>query len=246
MLVQCLGSGDAFGSGGKFNTCFYIKTTDLGILLDCGATSSVALKKARKSPEDIDLIIITHFHGDHFGGVPFFLCEAKVGTRRTKPLTIAGPEGLKEKVIQGLDLFFPTIASKGTFALDFVSYAIGRKTIVRNVEITAWRAIHSEETNPHSVRIKVDNKIIAYSGDTEWNDDLLSVSEGADLFICEGSGYDKPITSHMTVKQLVENRKRITAKKIVLTHLGAEALSHLSEIPFAVAGDGDVLLDGSN
>ena len=71
------GSGDAFGSGGRLNTCFYVESPDVNFLIDCGASVLPGLKKNQVKPHDIDLIMITHFHGDHYGGLPFVF--AKIG-----------------------------------------------------------------------------------------------------------------------------------------------------------------------
>ncbi|MGB4775245.1 MAG: MBL fold metallo-hydrolase [Daejeonella sp.] len=72
------GSGDALGSGGRLNTCFYLETPYLNFLLGCGASVPPGLKKNNIATNSIDIIFITHFHGDHFGGLPFFLLEASV------------------------------------------------------------------------------------------------------------------------------------------------------------------------
>jgi len=75
--LQFIGSGDAFGSGGRNNTCFHVVGENVNLLIDCGASSLPALKRAGISREAIDLILITHFHGDHFAGLPFFLPDAQ-------------------------------------------------------------------------------------------------------------------------------------------------------------------------
>lgn len=71
VLVQFLGSGDAFGSGGRFQTCFYVKCERTRLLIDCGASSLIAMKRFGVDPGAVDLILVTHLHGDHFGGIPF-------------------------------------------------------------------------------------------------------------------------------------------------------------------------------
>src|SRR5262249_9768226 len=96
MHLQFVGSGDAFGSGGRFNTCFQVVARDLNFLIDCGASSLVAMKRLRIDPNAIDLIVLTHYHADHCGGVPFFVLDAQFVAKRTHPLTIAGPPPIKE------------------------------------------------------------------------------------------------------------------------------------------------------
>jgi ribonuclease BN (tRNA processing enzyme) len=73
MRLQFVGCGDALGSGGRYNTCFHLTGDRVNCLIDCGASSLPALKKLGIARDDIDQILITHFHGDHFAGFPFLL-----------------------------------------------------------------------------------------------------------------------------------------------------------------------------
>jgi ribonuclease BN (tRNA processing enzyme) len=241
MLLQCLGSGDAFGSGGRCQTSFYLKTASAGILLDCGASTLIALKRQRLSAGDIDIILITHLHGDHFGGLPFILCEILAMGQRKKSLTIIGPTYIKERSEEALKCFYPGFDITKDALIRFVTYRTNEKFELNLLTITAYKAIHSPETHPHILRIETDDTTITYSGDTEWTEDLVTASAGADLLICEASSFQKKLKYHLSVKEIIENENRIMAKKIVLTHLGEEALAHLDEIPFAVARDGEVV-----
>lgn len=87
--VLFVGSGDAFGSGGRFNTCFFVSSPTRRFLIDCGASSMIAIKQQGLDPNSIDTIFITHFHADHFGGIPFFMLDAQFFSKRTGPLTSA-------------------------------------------------------------------------------------------------------------------------------------------------------------
>ena len=76
MNVRFLGSGDAFGSGGRFQTCIQVSSegSDAAhLLVDCGASSLVAMKRYGVETSDIDAIVLSHLHGDHFGVLPFFI-----------------------------------------------------------------------------------------------------------------------------------------------------------------------------
>ena len=98
MKLTLLGTGDAFGSGGRYSTCLHLAADGDTILVDCGATSMHALQRAGTDRAAISSILVTHFHGDHFGGLPFFLLDALFVTRRTTPLTIAGPKGVESRM----------------------------------------------------------------------------------------------------------------------------------------------------
>ena len=95
MHLQFVGCGDAFGSGGRFNTCFHLVGNGINALIDCGATSLVAMNKLKIDRNDIDVVFISHFHADHVAGLPFLILEANYVTKRTRPLNVVGPPGLK-------------------------------------------------------------------------------------------------------------------------------------------------------
>lgn len=107
MRLQFIGSGDAFGSGGRFNTCFHVQGAKSNFLIDCGASALVAMKGLKIDRNAIDLILLTHFHLDHFGGVPFFILDAQLVAKRGRPLTIAGPLVCAAGTISYLPATFP-------------------------------------------------------------------------------------------------------------------------------------------
>lgn len=242
VMVKCLGSGDAFGSGGRNNTSFYISGHNNGILLDCGASTLIALKREGLSMDNIDIILITHLHGDHFGGLPFILCEIAAIGRRRKPLTIAGPEGIEESSLRALDCFYPGVAWPDDSPVKFLSYRAGEELAVSDIKIEPFEVVHSPESKPHALRVNCNDTIIAYSGDTEWTDKLYEVSRDADLFICEGTTYNRKIGNHLSILEVLNRRDLIEARKIVFTHLAEEALKAVSAVPFTIADDGMVLL----
>ena len=89
--VLFLGTGDAFGSGGRLQTAALVTGSGARVLVDCGSATLPALRARGIDTGSIDAIFLTHLHGDHFGGVPFFLMDAHYGSTRSAPLTIAGP-----------------------------------------------------------------------------------------------------------------------------------------------------------
>jgi ribonuclease BN (tRNA processing enzyme) len=68
MRVRFVGSGDAFGSGGRWQTCIHLSGAGQVLLVDCGATSLTALTAQGLDPNEVDAVAVTHLHGDHFGG----------------------------------------------------------------------------------------------------------------------------------------------------------------------------------
>lgn len=236
---KVIGSGDAFACKGKFNTCFYVSTTQSNFLIDCGATSLVALHQNGISTDDIDTIIITHFHGDHYGGIPFILLDARILKSREKPLTIISPPGCKKRLTTLIEALYPQTSDLlWKLNVDFIEYKEGKVINVNNIEIEAFPVIHSEPALPHAVRIKVEDKIIAYSGDTEWTDSLISVADGADLFIIECNFFDSKVGGHLDYSTILEHESDLKCSRLMLTHMGDEMFDNLSNIHHTWLEDG--------
>ncbi|MEX2592298.1 MAG: MBL fold metallo-hydrolase [Anditalea sp.] len=238
VTFEILGCGDAFASGGKFNTCFYVHTSSFQLLIDCGATSLLALKKNKISTKEIDVIAISHFHGDHFGGLPFFLLDASMHGR-TKPLTIISPPGCEEKLQRGIDLFYPGSSDVfGKFPIEFISYHANEQVDSGPLSLEAFPVVHSEKTLPHGLRITIEDKVIGFSGDTSWTDELFKIAHEADLFICECNFYDLEMKGHLNYHTLMANKQQFSCKQLWLTHFGEEMLNKAGEIEMDYAWEG--------
>src|SRR5262249_21190114 len=134
LRLQFVGSGDAFGSGGRFNTCFRVERPSGDFLIDCGASTLIAFRKLGIDPNAIDTIFISHLHGDHFGGLPFFILDAQFYSRRQAPLTLVGPPTFQARLSAAMEVFFPgssTAARK--FAIDVHEIAPGTTFTINGI-----------------------------------------------------------------------------------------------------------------
>lgn len=240
MHLQFVGCGDAFGSGGRFNTCLHLVGRDSNVLVDCGATSLVAMNKLGIDRNAIDAIIVTHFHADHFGGVPFFMLEANYVVRRERPLTIAGPPGLPARYEQMMEMSFAgAMEMKLAFPLTLKEVDIGRRNDVGKLRVTPFHVLHDDRAGPClGYRIEIDDKVIAYSGDTEWTESLLDLGRDADLFICDSYTRDKPVQTHLALSMLEPHLGQIRPKRLILTHMGNDMLARRAELAYETAEDG--------
>src|SRR5678815_1982261 len=98
--VVFVGTSDAFGAGGRRQSAVLVRAPQGGVLLDCGGTTATGLTALGIEREEIDAILISHFHGDHFGGIPLLLLASLYEDQRRKPLVIAGPPGIERRVHQ--------------------------------------------------------------------------------------------------------------------------------------------------
>jgi ribonuclease BN (tRNA processing enzyme) len=241
MRLQFIGSGDAFGSGGRFNTCLHLTGQTTNILVDCGATSLVAMKRLGIDRAAIDAVLFTHFHADHFGGLPFFILDQQLNVKRTRPLLIAGPPGLAAWYERAMSAAFPG-ERQLPFLLTLREVDIGTLNALPNMSVTPHHVVHDERAGPClAYRIETEGKVFCYSGDTEWTDRLIAAARGADLFVCECYMFDKPRKSHMSLAVLRQHLPDIGAKRVVLTHLSEDMLARLSDIDLDVAEDGMII-----
>jgi ribonuclease BN (tRNA processing enzyme) len=231
MRLTIIGSGDAFGSGGRSNTCFMLETAQATLAIDFGASALPALKKQGIDPNRIDGVVLSHLHGDHFGGLPFLLVEGQFLAQRTKPLLIAGPPGTKPRLDSLLEVFFPkSTGSKWKFPWSVQEIAVGAPNRVLEHSIITAEVIHQSGAPSTALRLSDGTKTFAYSGDTEWTDALLPIAKDADLFICECYAYAGKITGHITWETLKPKLAELGARRVMLTHMNPTMLAKLDEV----------------
>jgi isopentenyl phosphate kinase/ribonuclease BN (tRNA processing enzyme) len=198
--ITFLGTGDAFGSSGLQSASILIENADRGILLDCGPHTLPALKKLNRNSNNIDIIFLTHFHGDHTAGVPFLLLDAVFQQNRKKPLLLIGPPGSEEKIKSLFVVLYENLAQEDlSFEFKFIQVIPNVPVEISGMRLNveATKTTHTPESQGY--RLRLDDIVIAYSGDT--GDKHLNYNEVIKL-------------SSLT-------------KRLVLTHLGTEALTKI-------------------
>jgi ribonuclease BN (tRNA processing enzyme) len=239
VTVTFVGCGDAFGSGGRYQACIHLHHRQGPVvLLDCGATSLSALKRLGLDPSEIGAVLISHLHGDHFGGLPFLILDGQFAGRRN-PLTIAGPPGIVDRLHQLMEVMFPGSTNvQRRFDVEVVELELQTPTVVTGIEVTGWEVNHPCGAPPLALRLNIGGKIVAYTGDTEWTDRLATVAEGADLLIAEAYHFDKIVPYHLRHTDLVDHKHELAARRIMLTHMSAEMLARHDQVDFDTAHDG--------
>jgi ribonuclease BN (tRNA processing enzyme) len=240
--VRFLGSGDAFGSGGRFQTCIHLQSGASQLLLDCGASSLIAMRRFGVEPQAIDTVILSHLHGDHFGGVPFLILDGQF-KRRTRPLIVAGPPGVEARVREAMEVFFPgSTRVERKFETRFVELADRAPVEVGPVRVTGFAVVHASGAPPFALRVAAEGKTVSYSGDTEWTESLIDAARGADLFIAEALFYDKRIKYHLDLTTLLQHRARLECRRLVVTHMGEDMLARIDGLAVEAAEDGKELV----
>jgi ribonuclease BN (tRNA processing enzyme) len=245
VTVTFAGSGDAFGSGGRFQACIHLRGPGgaAPVLLDCGATSLTALRRCGLDPGEVAAVFVSHLHADHFAGIPFFILNAQFA-RRASPLAVIGPRGTGRRLTELMEAMFPGSASVSRrFAVQVTELEPGESAAAAGVAVSAFAADHPSGAGspPLSLRLTTGGTAIGYTGDTAWTGALPAVADRTDLLIAEAYYRSKKIPYHLRVDDLAEHREELTSRRIVLTHMSDDVLEHLDDVDFETVSDGLVL-----
>ncbi|MDH5655184.1 MAG: ribonuclease Z [Spirochaetia bacterium] len=237
--ITIIGSGNAFNANGRACSAYLIETSFTVFLVDAGPTTLYRLRQMNFPTGRIDCIFFTHFHGDHIAGLPFLLLDMDIMQERRNELVLAGPPGLSEIWMKWYGLAY------GDHKLRFP---------VKNMEIQSeeieWRGIFIQPCKinhrPESIGFRFRDsagKIFAYSGDSAFDSSLLALIDGADLAVIEMSmeRNTNPPTAHVSRRELFEEKHRLNARRLILSHTTDEIAKRIDEIGEA-AFDGMELL----
>jgi ribonuclease BN (tRNA processing enzyme) len=239
--LTVLGSGDAFGAGGRLHSAYLVESPHATFIVDCGTTVLHGLKRRGVDPARIDFVVLSHLHGDHFGGVPFLFMDFLYQSHRTRPFTVYGPPGIERRVCELFAALYQRQAVDPLpFRVVFVELEAGT-TDVQGVTIDAFAVPHVSELTCYGFRIGVAGRSIVYSGDTAWTDQLAAHAAGADLFICECSTFETRLPILISYPEIAARAASLGCRRLVLSHLGSEVLSRRGELTLEIAEDGMVI-----
>lgn len=240
VTVDVLGTGDAFASRGRFQAGYIIEAGGFKILMEAGPTVLAAMKRLGHDPADLDVVLISHLHGDHFAGLGFLILDYLWDTQLKRNLTVAGPRLLKERTWALYRTMFPGSDTRRVERrLKFVVLSPGSTTRLGAARVGAIRTPHTKPDISLALKVAVGGKTIVFSGDTGWTDELVPFAAGADLFLCECTYFDSThLDFHLNYPLLERNRDRFEVGRMVLTHVGREVLERGAEVKFEIACDG--------
>lgn len=237
--VVFVGTSDAFGAGGRRQSAVLVRGRRGSLLLDCGATTNTGLRELGIDRGEIDTIVVSHFHGDHFGGIPLFLLASLYTDGRTHPVEIAGPPDVEARVralatAMGHDLD----RNDWSFDIRFTEIRPGARLELGPADVQAFETQHQVEAHPQGYRVSLGERTVAYSGDTGWFPELPRLSAGADLFICECTLHHDALDFHLNLDEIVEHREEFDCGRLILTHLGEEMAQQRGRCEIETADDG--------
>src|SRR5262245_34081470 len=242
MRVTVLGSGDAFGAGGRFHSAYLTEVPGATFLLDCGPSILQAAKRFGWDLGKLDAVLLTHLHGDHFGGVPFLFMEYRYESPRTRPLAIYGPEGTERRVKALFAALYERTASEPMpFPVEYHELVSGQTVQLGGARVTPVPVHHVPELTAFGYRVEAEGRTLLYSGDTAWTEELAAHARGVDLFVCECSTFETRLDIHISYPEIAERAQALGCRRLVLSHLGKEPLRRLGELSLECARDGMTL-----
>jgi ribonuclease BN (tRNA processing enzyme) len=231
MKLTVVGCGDAFGSGGRLQSAYQVDWSGGRFLIDCGATILIGLNRLKLDPNQVATIFISHLHGDHFAGLVWWLIHAQHVGKRTGPLSVIGPPGVAARFVSAAEALFPGSSQRPRrYDLNFVELGSEAPLEVGGVRVTAFSVNHPSGAPSHALRFELDGKVIAFSGDSEWVENLVSAGRNADLYIMECYDFDGAPRFHMSWSKIAAELDRIGAKRVMLTHMADAMLARCDDI----------------
>ena len=216
-----LGSGNAFTPSGRYWSSFLANGR---YLFDAPPTLLPHLKRLGRSPNDLNVVFLSHFHGDHFMGLPFLFLEYLYMTPRQHDLYVAGPPGT-EAFIEGFtDRCFPNLSQAETaYRRVYIEADPRGEQAVAGLAFRAVPMKHAQgKLDCFGYKLALGEKTLAYSGDTEYCDAVYQLAEGADVLVLDCTYADRG-PEHMGLSEVREVRKRVSPQTtLLLTHLEQE------------------------
>ncbi len=219
MRLTVLGSGAACPPAGGICSAYLIEVRGVCILLDCGHGAAGALLEHRPDA-DIDHIIISHMHADHFIDVlplRFRLTREMTGLRDRRVQLHLPPGGIAAFADVLRAVCFPADFLSNTFQV--CEYAAG-STVALGDGVTAMFAEGLHYIPSHAVRIDGERSLV-YTGDTAPTAEVVELARGADILLSEAT-LDEPEAGpergHLTAAQAAELARAAGVERLILTH----------------------------
>jgi ribonuclease BN (tRNA processing enzyme) len=222
-----LGTGNAFGANGSAFNSFILNGK---YLFDVGPTALQQLHKSRANPLDIEVVMVSHFHADHFFGLPFLFLEFW-RHQRTNELVIAGPPGIAERAEGIWELGFPGMPPRSPgYKRRYIEVCDGMEAEAAGLEFTAAEVDHVPSLQCFGYRAHTGGRTLMYSGDSKMCDGLLKLAPGAEALVLDCSHGGDPVHLSVDDVNVIRGKAAETATTIV-SHLDGKPIpSHVSDV----------------
>jgi len=243
MMIHFLGNGGFIGNGLPYNS-FLI---DGSFLIECPPDIMPSMRAQDISLSRIKRIFLSHFHGDHYFGMPFLTLNLFAfypeQTDEIDRIDIIGPKGTRDHVIKLQQIAVspdnPSV-SRLDLAFNFVEINESSRLKINDKDVMIFhRMSHSKETYGFSI-IRNNAYELTYLADTVWDESFLKIiAERPKYVVCDlnGDPADKA-QAHMAEKDIVEKAIAVTGDSTIYvgTHLRDNRVATRKNIIYATVG----------
>lgn len=199
------------------NTSIHVHASnDVSLLCDCGFSVPHTYFAFFEDPDQLDMVWISHFHGDHFFGMPLLLLRLWE-MKRSKPLRIVGQRGVADKVVAAMDLAYLNFRARLCYDVRFEEVEPGAARELSGLSLQFIQTDHSQK----NLGLLVDDgkKKLYYSGDGRPTNEVAGLIKNCNLAVHEAFRLDEEIHNHGSITGCLELANDAGIKKLALVHL---------------------------
>ncbi len=185
MKCTFLGVGEAFDEELP-NTSLLVFDGSGSVMLDCGFTAAPQLWRCMPHPVRLDAVWISHFHGDHWFGLPWLLARMHE-EGRDKPLTVAGQREVGHRVKALAETAYPGLLDKLNFRLVFRELESGESAELGGFSVRC--AVGEHSLRNQAIRLDSSHGSVFYSGDGRPTSQRRSLPAGATFWFRRPTHY---------------------------------------------------------
>ena len=241
MKVTFIGESTCIPDVGREMACFLINGRHL---VDTGWGAALRMRQYGFDPLALESIIITHFHQDHYIGLPQLLFFVGLRKRQGPPLAIVGPGEHLERVVKAAVEFlqtprFPEIAAN----YRLVPLATGDRFELSDLGFETFAANHVSGKNRREPALvykatdKTNGACAVFTGDTHYHPPIAEFAKGVPLLIHDGA--------HTSAKDAAGIARRAAVGRLVLIHYGQNAAARILTDAKAVFPNTELAKEGN-
>jgi ribonuclease BN (tRNA processing enzyme) len=202
---------------GRGQAATWFEDASGALLVDCGPSFMAHANRFGVDLERLRAVAITHFHGDHLAGLPFLLMHFQSIARRTRPLDLLGPAGLKGH----LDALCALMYDRWGFPFPLRVHEWDPAGALAPWDNTHWLLTpHAMQHKPESLgfRLQTAETTVAFTGDTVLCPALFALARGADVLVVECTLPTPIVPIHIHARELVEALPDLHARRVAAIH----------------------------